>query len=66
MRSLWAHWPSLEGGIVLAKPLLLCLDYDGTLVPLVDHPSPARLPAHTRDVLKQLAGQAGRNRRCAH
>ncbi len=59
MKSLRARWPSLQGGVVSGKPLLLCLDYDGTLVPLADHPSQARLPASTRNVLKQLAGQAG-------
>lgn len=59
MRPLQADWLVIHGGMVPARPLLLCLDYDGTLVPLVDHPSQARLPADTRDVLEQLAGQAG-------
>lgn len=56
MRSFLAHWPSLQREIISATPLLLCLDYDGTLVPLSDHPSQARLPAQTRNVLKYLAG----------
>jgi trehalose-phosphatase len=38
-----------------ARPLALFFDYDGTLAPIVDHPSKALLPYTTRQTLKQLA-----------
>jgi trehalose-phosphatase len=39
------------------QPLALLSDYDGTLVPIVDHPALAKLPAKTRDMLQRLAMQ---------
>jgi trehalose 6-phosphate phosphatase len=39
------------------QPVALLSDYDGTLVPIVEHPSLARLPLGTRDVLHRLAMQ---------
>ena len=38
------------------RPLALLFDYDGTLTPLVAHPSLAALPDGTRDLLADLAG----------
>lgn len=39
------------------RPLVLCLDFDGTLSPIVDRPEEAELPAATREVLARLAGR---------
>jgi len=36
-------------------PLVLLFDYDGTLVPIVEHPSLATLAPRTRDLLDRLA-----------
>lgn len=38
------------------RTLALLFDYDGTLTPLVAHPSLAALPDSTRDLLAELAG----------
>jgi trehalose 6-phosphate phosphatase len=51
----------LEGDRLLAayrggRPLVLLFDYDGTLVPIVEHPSQAQLAAGTRQLLERLAG----------
>ena len=46
------------GGILggsAAKRLAVCLDYDGTLTPIVDRPELALLPDRTRRVLESLA-----------
>jgi trehalose-phosphatase len=50
----------LEGDRLLAayrggRPLVLLFDYDGTLVPIVEHPSQAQLAAGTRSLLERLA-----------
>lgn len=42
-----------------AEYLLLFMDYDGTLVPLADHPSQATLAPRTKRMLQQLADQPG-------
>jgi trehalose 6-phosphate phosphatase len=39
------------------RPLLLMLDVDGTLAPIAPHPSLARVPDETRDILVKLAGR---------
>jgi trehalose 6-phosphate synthase/phosphatase len=43
------------GGMLRRYRLALFLDYDGTLTPIVDHPSQALLPAEMRDVLQRCA-----------
>jgi trehalose 6-phosphate phosphatase len=45
----------LEERLERAERLLLCLDFDGTLAPIVDEPMLAMLPAETRQTLHQLA-----------
>lgn len=54
-----AALPALREKIEQAQLLLLFLDYDGTLAPLVDHPSQARLPAATRHLLDALVREPG-------
>lgn len=39
------------------RPIALLFDYDGTLTPIVRHPSLARLPSQTRRILTRLAEQ---------
>jgi len=39
------------------RHLILLFDYDGTLVPIADHPRLARLTPHGRRLLESLAGQ---------
>ena len=43
-------WPRTGAG----RPLALLFDYDGTLTPIVRHPSLARLSAANRDRLARL------------
>jgi len=59
MKSLWVHWPLLRREIALAKYLLLFLDYDGTLTPVVDDPSKAHLPISMKHLIQQLVSQPG-------
>ncbi|MBX3247006.1 MAG: HAD-IIB family hydrolase [Myxococcales bacterium] len=39
----------------LPRPLLVALDVDGTLAPIVDDPATARIPDETRRILRRLA-----------
>lgn len=55
MRSLWSEWPRIRKRLT-GKNLILLLDYDGTLAPIVARPFQARLPAGVRAVLRRLAG----------
>ena len=45
----------LAGAYRSGRPLALLFDYDGTLTPIVPHPSQARLPAGNRKLLAALA-----------
>lgn len=45
------------GAFLRDRPLALFLDYDGTLTPLVDHPSLARLCDGMRGLLRDLAAR---------
>lgn len=47
--------PQVAAQIVEAPHVLLLLDYDGTLAPIVEQPEDARMPAATRAVLADLA-----------
>ncbi|MCG8431225.1 MAG: trehalose-phosphatase [Candidatus Omnitrophica bacterium] len=53
MRHLIEHLDDIEKK-VKASELVLFLDYDGTLTPIVDKPEKAVIPAHTRKILKEL------------
>ncbi len=46
---------AVDRGHLLGKDLSLFLDYDGTLVPLVDDPSTARLDSQARSVVESLS-----------
>jgi trehalose 6-phosphate phosphatase len=45
--------------IKAAPRLYLCLDFDGTLTPIVSHPTGAHLPARTHRLLTRLSEDAG-------
>lgn len=57
--SLWSQWHSLRAQIREADPLVLFFDYDGTLTPIVAHPSKARLSQELRERLKKLSRLPG-------
>lgn len=42
-----------------ADQALLVLDFDGTLAPIVEDPSQARMPSQTADVVARLSGRLG-------
>lgn len=47
-------YPELRRRFEAATHLLCCLDFDGTLAPIVDDPDEARIPAETRRTLERL------------
>ncbi len=59
MPHLFTAWDRAARKLAGAGRLLLCLDYDGTLSPIVRDPSAARLAGSTRDLLRYLAGTGG-------
>jgi len=56
--SLFEHLPSLAAGVASAPHVLLALDFDGTLTPIVGDPAHARLDPETQEVLRTLADRA--------
>jgi trehalose 6-phosphate phosphatase len=54
MRPLGKAWPRLRRQLQAAGHVCLFLDFDGTLAPLAEHPSKARMPDRARALLKQL------------
>src|SRR5271166_3753400 len=54
---LWERLPEIERQIAKAPHLLVLLDYDGTLTPLVDRPEIAVLDPRTRLAITTLAGR---------
>lgn len=58
MKNLIDALKSLKEGLT-ARPLFLFLDYDGTLAPIADTPSKARISRETKEVLKQLSKTPG-------
>jgi len=54
VRSLWSAWPAIRKALA-GKNLILFLDFDGTLAPIVDRPADARIPAAAMSALVQLA-----------
>lgn len=59
MKPIRASWSSLKRQIASAERLFLFLDYDGTLAPIAEHPSKARLSARTRRLLKEFTHHPG-------
>lgn len=49
------HLPEIAAGIQAAPEILLFLDFDGTLAPIVDRPSMASMPVGMRDALARCA-----------
>lgn len=52
---LWEHLPEIAARIARAAHLLVLLDYDGTLTPIVARPEDAALEPNTREALAALA-----------
>jgi len=55
MKYLFDHWGVMTSISRGRRPVLLCLDYDGTLTPIVRTPREAVLDAGVREVLIKLA-----------
>ncbi|MDP8235734.1 MAG: trehalose-phosphatase [Candidatus Erginobacter occultus] len=56
MTHLFSDWDGVAARLAGAGQVLLCLDYDGTLSPIVRRPAAARLAGSTREILRRLAG----------
>jgi trehalose-phosphatase len=54
-RPLFKHLDELRPRVAAAPLILLFLDFDGTLSPIVDHPGLAILPSKPRKILAELA-----------
>jgi len=54
MKYLFARWNDVTIDIA-DKFVMLFLDYDGTLTPIVESPDKAHIPEQTRDLLKKLS-----------
>ena len=54
VKHIFGIWNNVKSKISKAEHILLLLDYDGTLTPIVRRPELARLPNRTRTLLKQL------------
>jgi trehalose 6-phosphate phosphatase len=57
MPELRTQMDRLLGAHRAGRPLALLFDYDGTLVPIVQHPALAKLPPGTRELLRRLGTQ---------
>src|SRR5713226_4159706 len=52
---LFGHWNNVMGRIAASRQVLLCLDFDGTLVASEPRPELVKLRAVTRRILARLA-----------
>lgn len=59
MRHLFRVWQNIERRLCSAKSILLLLDFDGTLIPIVDRPREAKLPSEMKGMLKFLSRKRG-------
>lgn len=59
MKYLFAYWNSVRRRIA-GKYVVLLLDYDGTLTPIVENPNKALIPEQVKQLLKALSA----NHRC--
>ena len=55
MQHLFESWPEAAAAFEATPCLLVMLDFDGTLAPLVQHPDLAVLPPQSKQCLEQLA-----------
>lgn len=55
MRYLFQSWDEVVLRIVTAEEILLSLDYDGTITPIVGKPGMAQLPPRTKKVLERIS-----------
>ncbi|HEV8041324.1 MAG TPA: trehalose-phosphatase [Bryobacteraceae bacterium] len=55
---LFDHLPAIASALRAAPEILLFLDFDGTLAPIVEDPSSARMPPETRQALVRLASES--------
>jgi len=53
-QPLFDHLPAIASALRAAPEILLFLDFDGTLAPIVEDPSLAHMPAGTREALVRL------------
>jgi len=58
MEYLLIAWPKVLEQIQKAKQVLLLIDFDGTLAPIVERPELAEMPERTRGLLKELSTQS--------
>jgi len=54
MNYFWKHTKCIESVISRAGRVLLLLDFDGTLAPIVSTPNRAKLPKNTKEILEKL------------
>lgn len=54
-RDTWEHLDTIRAQIAGNDRIVLCLDFDGTLVPIVDDPDAATIDADTRGLLERIA-----------
>ena len=59
MKYLFDHWPDISSRVSEAPRLLVMLDFDGTLSPIVSHTDLATLPPETRTRLVELRTAPG-------
>lgn len=59
MQHLFHFWQNIERRLFSAKRILLLLDFDGTLTPIVDRPGEAELPSEMEGILKFLTRKRG-------
>lgn len=58
-KPLWPEWPVLERRIRRAVRLPLFIDLDGTLTPIVEHPSKTKVSSSVRKLLRELSRRPG-------
>jgi len=56
MKSLWTDWEKIRKNLQ-QRPLLICLDYDGTLAAIVDHYADAVILRENKRILQKLSKQ---------